>query len=327
MKGNRKPFAQRGWRLWLVVASFLFILKVEPILAHAELVTAEPAPGARLYQSPSQVRLTFGEPVTPDSTIVLFGNNFQMINGIQMLHDATMPEQLAATVPALSPGQYTVQWQAVSVDGDVVSGSYAFNVTGSFLDAVNRDKWMPSSIIIIFGLLLIVGAIRWRRKFKPMIQSRNRRSPFRRNMKYRLLVLVLSIIILTACTATNITSTPLPTATPDPVVLGQQVFARVCSVCHGENAEGYANALNAPALDETEHAYEHPDPVIHDWIVNGKLGLGRQMPALGEQLTDEEVHAVIVYLHTLWTEEQLTIQQDITSRYPATPEPTWTPEP
>lgn len=70
------------------------------------------------------------------------------------------------------------------------------------------------------------------------------------------------------------------------------------------------------AWDETEHAYEHPDSVIHDWIVNGKLGLGWQMPALGDQVTDEEVHSVIAYLYTtLWIEDRLTIQQDITSRY------------
>ena len=39
------------------------------------------------------------------------------------------------------------------------------------------------------------------------------------------------------------------------------------------------------------------------------------MPALGDQLSDEEIEAVIAYLHTLWTAEQLETQQDITSRY------------
>jgi hypothetical protein len=51
------------------------------------------------------------------------------------------------------------------------------------------------------------------------------------------------------------------------------------------------------------------------------------MPPLGDQLADDEVHTVIDFLHTLWTDEQLASQQDITSRYPATPEPTWTPQP
>ena len=135
-------------------------------------------------------------------------------------------------------------------------------------------------------------------------------------------------VVLAACATATSTPTPEPaaTATPDPVTQGGQVFVRICAQCHGENAEGYANELNAPALDASEHAFHHPDQQIHSWIVNGKLGVGRQMPSLGDQLTDGEVHAVIAYLHTLWTREQLESQQSVTSRYPATPEPTWTPQ-
>ena len=86
-------------------------------------------------------------------------------------------------------------------------------------------------------------------------------------------------------------------------------------------AEGHANDLAAPALDSSEHASHHPDQQIHDWIVNGKLGLGGQMPAFEDQLSDEEVHAIISYLHTLWTTDQIREQQDLGRCYPATPEP------
>jgi mono/diheme cytochrome c family protein len=91
--------------------------------------------------------------------------------------------------------------------------------------------------------------------------------------------------------------------------------------------EGYANELGAPALDSSEHASDHPDQQIHDWIVNGKLGFGRQMMGFGEALDDRQVHAVIAYMHTLWTEDQLRSQQDFSRRWPATPEPTWTTQP
>ena len=121
--------------------------------------------------------------------------------------------------------------------------------------------------------------------------------------------------------ATSPPVTPTPQPVDPEVELGQEAFMQVCAQCHGENAQGHANDLDAPALDSTEHAIEHPDQQIHDWIVNGKLGLGRQMPPYGDQLTDDDVHAVLAYLHTLWTPEQLAVQQDITSRWPATPEP------
>jgi mono/diheme cytochrome c family protein len=148
--------------------------------------------------------------------------------------------------------------------------------------------------------------------------------------RFSIHILILPLVVaLSACSALTPTPTPEPaaTSTPDPVALGRQVFVGICAQCHGENAEGYANELNAPALNSTEHAFHHPDQQIHDWIVNGKLGVGRQMPPQVDLLDDREVHAVIDYLHTLWTFEQLASQQDVTSRYPATPEPTWTPQP
>lgn len=39
----------------------------------------------------------------------------------------------------------------------------------------------------------------------------------------------------------------------------------------GEKGEGYANELNAPALDASEHAWQHADQQIYEWIINGKL--------------------------------------------------------
>lgn len=129
------------------------------------------------------------------------------------------------------------------------------------------------------------------------------------------------LFVLVACTASSLSPSPIPTPTPNPVEMGREAFLRVCAECHGQNAEGYANELAAPALDSTEHAWHHPDQQIHDWIVNGKLGLGREMPALGDKLSDDEIHAVIDYLHTLWAPEQLADQQNITARWPATPEP------
>jgi len=140
----------------------------------------------------------------------------------------------------------------------------------------------------------------------------------------------------TELTVPTHTPTPAPTSTPEMVLQatgpdqaeeGRAAYLPTCAVCHGMQAEGYANDLAAPALDASEHAPEHPDPQIHDWIVNGKLGLDRQMPAYGDQLTDEEVHAIIAYLHTLWTTDQLEMQQDLGRRWPATAEPTWTPHP
>lgn len=123
------------------------------------------------------------------------------------------------------------------------------------------------------------------------------------------------VLVLSACAAATVST---PTATPFPVESGREVYVRLCAECHGANGEGYANDLAAPALDSTEHAWHHPDQQLYDWIANGKLGLGQAMPALDEQLTHNEILAVIDYLHSLWTAEQLADQQNVTERYPVT---------
>lgn len=123
------------------------------------------------------------------------------------------------------------------------------------------------------------------------------------------------VFSLGACAASTV---PTPSATPSPIESGREVYVQVCAECHGTNGEGYANDLDAPALDATEHAWHHPDQQLYDWIANGKLGLGREMPALAVQLTHNEILAVIDYLHSLWTADQLADQQNISERYPVT---------
>lgn len=56
---------------------------------------------------------------------------------------------------------------------------------------------------------------------------------------------------------------------------------------------GYGNELGAPALDRSEHTSDHSDQQIHEWIVNCKLGFGRQMAGFGDALDDRGIHAVI----------------------------------
>lgn len=139
-----------------------------------------------------------------------------------------------------------------------------------------------------------------------------------------LLLLMGSALLLGACGPLAPAATP--TITPDLVAQGRQIYLRECAKCHGERGQGYADHPGAPPLDETGHAWHHPDQQIYGWIVNGKLAVaGEGMPALGDRLTDQEVRAVITYLHSLWAEEQLETQQDVTTRYPTTPTPSPTP--
>ena len=139
------------------------------------------------------------------------------------------------------------------------------------------------------------------------------------------------IAIVSACSGVTPSASPSPTVKPsesiptsivelvklpfpvgDPVI-GSDIFANTCAVCHGPAANGDPGL--APGLDSPWHAWEHPDRQIRDWIENGKLGLGVNMPSYGDKLDEQAISDVIEYMRTLWTQEQRDVQRDLSLRY------------
>ncbi len=106
----------------------LALVAVGPAAAHAELVSASPAPGAQLAQSPAEIRLTFNEPVATTSAIVLLAEGFQPVEGLVGQFSADRPQEIFVPLPELAAGVYTVQWTAASGDGHEISGTYSFSV-------------------------------------------------------------------------------------------------------------------------------------------------------------------------------------------------------
>ena len=96
-----------------------------------------------------------------------------------------------------------------------------------------------------------------------------------------------------------------PLASEEIIKLGADVYAETCASCHGEEGEGHLVLVSAPALNGSEHSWHHADGQIQQLIIEG----GRQMPAFGEELADEEVFALIRFIQTWWSEDQLASQQ------------------
>lgn len=100
------------------------------------------------------MRLTFNEALQPGSTFAIFGEVFNEIEGVEPQVDPDAPEQMAATIPPLDPGTYTVQWVAVGEDGHEVNGSYSFTIlSGPSLGGFSPQEW--------FGVLFGVGFLGW----------------------------------------------------------------------------------------------------------------------------------------------------------------------
>jgi methionine-rich copper-binding protein CopC len=98
--------------------------------AHPLLQSADPAAGAVVTTSPKQIRITFNE------------NEIPKLSGVEVKDQTgkTIATGKAATDPAnnkslmvpvseqLSPGDYNVEWHAVSDDTHRVKGNFSFSV-------------------------------------------------------------------------------------------------------------------------------------------------------------------------------------------------------
>ncbi|GAL11874.1 cytochrome c oxidase polypeptide II [Vibrio astriarenae] len=76
---------------------------------------------------------------------------------------------------------------------------------------------------------------------------------------------------------------------------GESVYVARCAVCHQANGEGVTGAF--PAIKGSAIALGDINPHI-DIIVNGRSGTAMQ--AFANQLTEQEIAAVITYQRNAW---------------------------
>lgn len=100
-------------------------LAAPPAQAHADLVTAYPAPGASMAVSPDELTLTFTDPLPePDAEISVTdqaGTDIA-IDPVEVV-GTSVTRHLAEDAP---PGRYTVAWAVTAADGHRESGEYEY---------------------------------------------------------------------------------------------------------------------------------------------------------------------------------------------------------
>lgn len=122
-------------------------------------------------------------------------------------------------------------------------------------------------------------------------------------------------------------------AEPEPVS-GSQIYSSRCANCHQSNGEGVANAF--PPLNQARWVTDDKGPIIRI-LLHGLIGeievrgnvYNGNMPAWGNQMSDEEIAAVITHVRQSWdndasevTAEEVKAVRDATAGR-ATP---WTPD-
>lgn len=140
----------------------------------------------------------------------------------------------------------------------------------------------------------------------------------------KFLAWIILLVGVTACTTGSDVERFIAT-NPEAYELGQQVYAQNCASCHGDNGEGQfpdspmqpddTGRLGAPPHNDAGHTWHHDDDLLYEIIAEGGMGMPERfypMPAFGEQLTDDEIEAVLFYIKTFWTENQRQRQQQVT---------------
>ena len=111
-----------------VAALAALVLGAAPASAHASLVASTPDSGSVVQQRPTQVRLTFSEPVEAErGAVVVTAPDGTPLAGIRSSTDPKDRTTVVAALPRLlAPGTYRVTYRVLSIDGHPVGGEIRF---------------------------------------------------------------------------------------------------------------------------------------------------------------------------------------------------------
>jgi len=126
----------RRHSIGLILVLALSLVLFSTALAHAELVSSDPAAGAKLAKAPAKVTLVFSEEISDKET----ESNFTLTDetgatvgtGKLDTNDLDHKTMSGALKAGLGDGIYTVKWNAVTPDDNGHSD-------GSFTFGVNKD--------------------------------------------------------------------------------------------------------------------------------------------------------------------------------------------
>jgi methionine-rich copper-binding protein CopC len=111
----------------LLLAGLALVGTATPALAHAELLSSDPAAGAALPAAPKQIQLTFSEPVgLPDSPLSVTGpDGSHWTIGTPTVAGAVITAPVEPVGPA---GEYVLDYKVISDDGDIVGSTLKFSL-------------------------------------------------------------------------------------------------------------------------------------------------------------------------------------------------------
>ena len=111
-----------------VVAVAAMLVGAAPASAHASLVASTPDSGSVVQQRPTEVRLSFSEPVEVErGAVVVLAPDGSPLVGVRSASDPKDRRTVVAALPRLpAVGTYRVTYRVISIDGHPVGGEIRF---------------------------------------------------------------------------------------------------------------------------------------------------------------------------------------------------------
>ena len=105
------------------------------VMAHAQLIKAEPARRAALDRAPAQIRLWFNEEIEGAyTTLTVSDANKKLVTNAKPKVVADDPKSIILPMPKTNPGKYKVKFRVLSVDGHVVDSTFNYTVKSKVED-------------------------------------------------------------------------------------------------------------------------------------------------------------------------------------------------
>jgi mono/diheme cytochrome c family protein len=114
---------------------------------------------------------------------------------------------------------------------------------------------------------------------------------------------------------------PVPTLDSGRVTQGAALYPRYCASCHGSELEGAPEwkkpladgSFPPPPHDGTGHTWHHPDALLLSIIADGgDPASNSRMPLFKDQLTPDEMTAILGFIKSRWGKEEREFQWWIT---------------
>jgi methionine-rich copper-binding protein CopC len=129
----------------IIGISLFSVLAINPVLAHTDLVSVEPATDQVMLTLPSEIKLTFGEAVLAEGTFASITTSAGSVETTVRVEAV----DVYVSIPADLVGpDVTISWKTVAADGHPLDGETVYKLAEARDEATPEVTTMEEPVVI-----------------------------------------------------------------------------------------------------------------------------------------------------------------------------------